>query len=251
LVNLQINSYLLKDIDLVIFDKDGTLMNLYHYWSSMVNYRVEFVKQKLGFSEEQKKEIMFILGIDLDNKRMNRDGPVGNKKREVVMQVMENALSALGFTGIHDLCFEAFMEADRISLKTLPEIIKPVKGIKELINSLHKRACHIAVATSDIAKRAQLAVELLEISDKVDIVVGCDMVNKHKPHPQMINFILKKLSLNKENTVMVGDALVDIEMGNHAGLKASIAVTGGIALPELFLGKTEYIVQDISQIRVI
>lgn len=251
MANLQINSHILEDIDIVIFDKDGTLMDLYQYWSDMVNYRVEFARKKLGFSEKQKNEIMFTMGVDLANKRMNRHGPVGNKKRQVVMQVMEDALSALGFADTHDLCFEAFKEADRTSLKILPEIIKPVKGVKEFINSLRKHACRIAVATSDITERALLAVELLGISNKVDIVVGCDMVKNHKPHPEMINLILRKLSLGKGKAVMVGDTLADIEMGNNAGLRASIAVTSGMALPEEFLGKTDHIVQDISKIKII
>jgi len=250
-VNLEVNSNIIENVGLVIFDKDGTLMDLYNYWSSMVGYRVELIKQRLGFNDTQKKEIMYAMGVDLANKRLRSEGPVGIKKREIVMAAMENSLSGMGFCGIHDLCFEIFGEADKMSLEHLPEIVKPVKGMHELINALHERLCHIAIATTDKTERAKLAIKFLEISDKVDIVVGEDMVKNYKPYPDMINFILNSLSVDKDSAVMVGDAIADIEMGNNAGLKASIAVCSGIASKGQFLGKTKHVVQDISEITII
>ena len=46
----------------MIFDKDGTLMDLYHYWSNMVDYRVESARKKIGFDLKQKAEIMLAMG---------------------------------------------------------------------------------------------------------------------------------------------------------------------------------------------
>ena len=251
MINLKVNDKIIEKVSLVIFDKDGTLMNLYHYWSNMVGYRVEFARKRLGFDLKQKSEIMFAMGVDLANKRLRNEGPVGIKKREIVMAAMEKALLVIGFADTHDLCFEVFKEADEMSLQHLSEIIRPLNGTKELINVLRKRGCSIALATTDKTQRAKLALNVLGISDKVDIVVGEDMVKNYKPHPDMINYILEELSVDKANAVMVGDAITDIEMGNNAQLKASIAVLSGIASKEQFVGKTEYIISDISQITVV
>lgn len=251
MINLQVNEKIIEKVRLVIFDKDGTLMDLYHYWSNMVDYRVEIARERLGFDLRQKSEIMFAMGVDLANKRLRSDGPVGIKKREIVMAAMEDALLAIGFADTHNLCFEVFKEVDEMSLQHLNEIIRPLNGMKELINVLRNRGCSIALATTDKTQRAKLALNILGISDKVDIVVGEDMVKNYKPHPDMINFILDELSVDKVNAVMVGDAITDIEMGNNAGIKASIAVLSGIASKEQFTGKTEYIIADISQITVV
>lgn len=226
-------------------------MDLYHYWSSMVGYRVELARERLGFDLKQKLEVMLAMGVDLVNKRLSREGPVGVKKREIVMAAMENALLAIGFTDTRELCFEVFKEADELSLRHLPEIIRPLNGMKELINALYNRGCAIALATTDKTLRAKLALNVLGISDKINIVVGEDMVRNYKPYPDMINFILNKLSTDKTSAIMVGDAITDIAMGNNAGLKASIAVLSGIASKEQFFGMTEYIVPDISQITVV
>lgn len=251
MVNLKVNSDLIENVHLVIFDKDGTLMDLYNYWRNMVDYRVELIKQKLGFDDTQKKKIMYVMGVDLDNERLRSEGPVGIKKREMVMAAMENSLSALGFHGIHSLCVDIFKEADNMSLKHLPEIIKPVKGMYELVNALYEARCYIAIATTDKTERAKLATDVLGISDKVNIIVGEDMVKNYKPSPDMVNFILNSLSVDASSAVIVGDAVADVEMGNSAGLKASIAVCSGIASREQFLGKTKHIVQDISQISIV
>ena len=67
----------------------------------------------------------------------------------------------------------------------------------------------------------------------------------------MANLILKELSVDKENTVIVGDAITDIEMGFNAGLKASIGVCSGLTSERKLGEKTDYVIEDISMIRVL
>lgn len=251
MVDLKVGSNIIKKIGLVIFDKDGTLMDLYKYWSSMVAYRVDLVQARLKFSDDHKKDIMYAMGVDIANKRLRENGPVGLKKREIVMQTMEDALGKIGFRDIKDICHQVFEEADDVSMGHLEEIIRPINGMKTLINSLCERECRIAVATTDKTVRAKLAVQILGIADKIDIVVGEDMVKNYKPYPDMVYEILKSLGVDKESAVMVGDAVTDVEMGMNAGLRASIGVCSGLTARKELVAKTQYIVEDISCIKVI
>ena len=77
------------------------------------------------------------------------------------------------------------------------------------------------------------------------------MVKNYKPFPDMINLILRKLSVEKENAVIVGDAITDVEMGVNAGLIASIGVSSGLTPREDLLKKTGYVVNDISEIKIL
>jgi len=63
--------------------------------------------------------------------------------------------------------------------------------------------------------------------------------------------ILKSLGVDKESAVMVGDAVTDMEMGMNAGLRASIGVCSGLTAKKELVAKTQYIVEDISRIKVI
>ncbi|MFA5099328.1 MAG: HAD family hydrolase [Candidatus Omnitrophota bacterium] len=251
MVDVRVNSRSIEDIRLFIFDKDGTLMDLYRYWSHMVGYRVELAAQRLGLDDAQKSGIVFAMGVDSENKRLRARGPVGIMKREIVMKAMESALDSMGFHDTHGLCFDVFQQADSYSLDHMHEIVRPVSGMHRLLSALHGRGCRIALATTDKTERAKLAVKYLGISDIVDIIVGEDMVRNYKPHPDMAVHILRALGIEKEHAVMVGDSVTDIEMGINAGLRAAIAVCSGISSREQFSGKTEHIIGDISEIQVV
>jgi phosphoglycolate phosphatase len=250
-VNIGINEEIIDEIELVIFDKDGTLVDLYNYWANMINFRVVSAQKKLGFDESKNNDIMYAMGVDVENGRLRSEGPVGLKKREIVMQAMMDSLADIGFPDTYDTCFQIFKEVDEQSVNHLNDIVKPVNGMHELINSLYEKDCKIAIATTDKTARADLAMRHLGISEKMDIVVGEDLVANCKPHPDMANLILKELSVDKKNTAMVGDAITDIEMGLNAGLKASIGVCSGLTSARKLEEKTEFVIEDISRIRVL
>ncbi len=251
MVNIGINEEIIDEIELVIFDKDGTLVDLYNYWANMINFRVVSAQKKLGFDESKNDDIMYAMGVDVASGRLRSEGPVGLKKREIVMQAMVDSLAEIGFPDTYNTCFQIFKEVDEQSVNHLKDIVKPVNGMHELINTLYEKNCKIAVATTDKTARADLVADFLGMSDKVNIVIGEDMVVNCKPHPDMANLILKELSVDKENTVIVGDAITDIEMGLNAGLKASIGVCSGLASERKLGEKTDYVIEDISMIRVL
>ena len=251
MVHLEINEKIIDNIELVIFDKDGTLVDLYNYWANMINFRVESAQRKLSFDESKNNDIMYAMGVDVENERLRSEGPVGLKKREIVMQAMVDSLAKIGFPDTYDTCFQIFKEVDEQSVNHLIDIVKPVNGMHEFINSLYEKNCKIAIATTDKAARADLAADFLGISDSVNMVVGEDMVANCKPHPDMANLILEELSVDKENTVIVGDAITDIEMGLNAGLKASIGVCSGLTSARKLEEKTKFVIEDISRIRVL
>jgi phosphoglycolate phosphatase len=247
---LGINSEIIENVELAVFDKDGTLMDLYKYWSGMVAFRVDLAQKKLGFDDMDRKGIIYTMGVDLDNQRLIRSGPVGLKKREIVMQAMIDALGIIGFKDTYDLCNECFREADELSIDHLTEIIKPINSLHEVIKGLDNRKCRIAVATTDKSDRARLAMKYMGIMDIVEVVIGAEMVERCKPAPDMIEMILSKTGIKRENTVMVGDALTDVEMGINAGVSASIGVCSGLTSRENLLLKTQYVVDDISMIKL-
>ena len=251
MVNIGINEEIIDEIELVIFDKDGTLVDLYNYWANMINFRVVSAQKKLGFDESKNDDIMYAMGVDVASGRLRSEGPVGLKKREIVMQAMVDSLAEIGFPDTYNTCFQIFKEVDEQSVNHLKEIVKPVKGMHELINSLYEKDCKIAIATTDKTARAALVTDFLGMSDKVNMVVGEDMVANCKPHPDMVNLILKELSIDNENTVIVGDAITDIEMGLNAGLKASIGVCSGLTSERKLEEMTDCVIEDISMIRVL
>ena len=246
--DIKVGRKIIKDVQLAVFDKDGTLTDLYRYWSSMVKFRADLICQRLLLKETDNLALQEAMGVDLQNSRLKPQGPVGLKKREVVMQAAIDYLEAIGFSDIAQLCADVFEEVDRHSLRYFNSIIYPIEGLYPLFDSLKKNSCKIAIATTDRTERAQLAMEHLKIADQIDLIVGADMVSNTKPDPEMVNLILRKLNVPKDKTIMVGDAITDVQMGIDAGIKASVGVLTGLATEEELRKITRHVVSSVAEI---
>ncbi len=251
MVNIKINDHTIEDIGLIIFDRDGTLIDLYSYWSWMVKKRAELICQKLSLGQRHQTELMFAMGIDEENRKIRTEGPVGIKKREIVMQSAIDYLSSIGLADTFKICLQSFQETDQLSLANLSAIIKPIPGLYELFNQLVKNSCKIAIATTDKTERARIVIDFLQLTKQIDLTVGEDSAGKPKPAPDMAELILRSLKVDRNKTVIVGDASSDIQMGMNAGLKASIAVLNGLT-PKAELEKlTSYLIESIKEIEVV
>ena len=251
MISLQAGRDIIDSIEVMIFDKDGTLMELHHYWSMMVGLRARMICKELGLGEADMKGVAYAMGADLDSGRLRPEGPVGLKKREIVMGAAIDYLACLGHNNTHDLCFDVFKEVDEISSKDLKDFVRPIKGAEKLIRSASQKGCKIAIATTDRRERASLAMCFLGFGDMVDLVVGADDVSKPKPDPEQIELVLKTLSVDRSRAVMVGDALTDVGMGVNAGVKASIGVLTGFAMAVELLEITPYVAESVSDIHVL
>lgn len=251
MVRIKVGGNTIENIDLVIFDKDGTIIELYHYWSRMVYFRASFICERLGLDKSHIRGLSYAMGVDTDKGKLKPEGPVGLKKREIVMSEAMAYLKNLGFEDTETLCTDVFKEVDVYSQNNLKDFIKPIDGAIELIKTLNSKGCKIAIATTDISERARLAMDYLCLEKYVHLIVGAEMVKRPKPDPDQIFFALDFFNCKKDNAIMVGDALSDVEMGLNAGIKGSIGLLTGFGTYEEFIKITPYVVTDISYIKVI
>ena len=251
MISLRVGSKIIENIEVMIFDKDGTLMELHHYWSMIVGLRAHMICERLGLGDTHVKGVAYAMGADLDSGRLRPEGPVGLRKREIVMGAAVDYLISLGHVNTHDLCFDVFKEVDEISSKDLRDFVRPIEGAEILLRSASKKGCRIAIATTDRRERASLAMGFLGFDSMVDLVIGADDVSKPKPDPEQIELVLKNLSVDRSRVVMVGDALTDVGMGINAGVKASVGVLTGFATAGELLEITPYVAESVSGISVI
>jgi phosphoglycolate phosphatase len=250
MIDLLIESSAIRNVGLVIFDKDGTLIELYPYWSQMVALRARLICEALGLGMEHESGLRWALGVDEKAGRLRPEGPVGLKKREIVIKAGTDFLDGIGQRDTLRLCEKAFERADEISIGKLDQFIRPIRGAVSLMGALRDHGCRVALATVDVSRRARLAMEFMGVSDTLDLIVGGEEVARSKPDPEMIQLILGRLGIAPSQTVMVGDALNDVQMGANAGLKASIGVLTGFATAEQMRTLTPFIVRDVGELAV-
>ena len=89
--SLSINGKVVSlDIEAVIFDKDGTLIDVHHYWSSMIKMRATLIVKKwfsdVG-SDKIQGDLIDAMGVDLTSGKIKPNGPVGIKPRPFIVDV--------------------------------------------------------------------------------------------------------------------------------------------------------------------
>jgi phosphoglycolate phosphatase len=109
----------------------------------------------------------------------------------------------------------------------------------------------LAVATSNLKSAVFKMLDALNATHYFDLIITADDVQRPKPDPECLNYILEALHCSRDRALMVGDTPTDILTGKNAGT-ATCAVTYGIGtLEELKPSEPDFVVQDILELRKI
>ena len=138
---LAVGEHEISDVDLVIFDKDGTLMDLHSYWVPLARLRAQIIKKKI--ENVVLKELMTMMGVDCECYQLRPGSIIGFAIRAANVRAVANYLIAKTrrrFT--EDLIFQAFEDADYAIQDSLEEITHPTLGaakfLSELSTCIHK-----------------------------------------------------------------------------------------------------------------
>jgi phosphonatase-like hydrolase len=108
--------------------------------------------------------------------------------------------------------------------------LSPLPYVEETFAALKKRGVKIALNTGFPRSIADTILKRLnwEEGKTIDAVIASDEVPEGRPHPYMINSIMKQLSVtDSEAVAKVGDTEVDVEEGRKANCGLVVSVTTG------------------------
>lgn len=120
--------------------------------------------------------------------------------------------------------------------------------VKETLDKFNNDGFYMAVASSKPKRILDKMVVAFELRG-FTYVLGTEESNfKHKPDPEIVNYIMKNLNVSKADTVIVGDSKSDILTGKNAGID-TIAVTYGYDKREnLENAHPTYIIDKFSEL---
>ena len=75
-----------KNVKNVIWDKDGTLIDVHIYWSEIIRRRANEIVKKYNLNYALYTDICKMLGLDVDNGRLLQEGPVGVLSRYEILE---------------------------------------------------------------------------------------------------------------------------------------------------------------------
>lgn len=119
-----------------------------------------------------------------------------------------------------------------------PEILDELAGRHEL-----------AVLSSSTAYSLNNSLEFL--SEYFSHIIASDHVTNIKPDPEGINLIMNEVGAKPSETLMIGDAWVDIMAGKNAGVKTAGVSWGMTNTKDLLKYNPDFISEDPQRLRLI
>lgn len=186
-------------IKAVIFDLDGTLLNTLADLASSTNYALG----QYGYPLRTIDEVRRFVGNGVA-KLIERAVPAGTSEADT-----QSVLS----------CFKNHY------LEHSLDTTVPYDGIIDLLSQLKRKGIFTAIVSNKLDPAVR---ELHEhfFRGLVDTAVGESSERRAKPAPDMVNEALRRLGIDAESAVYVGDSEVDIMTARNAGMRC-ISVSWG------------------------
>jgi phosphoglycolate phosphatase-like HAD superfamily hydrolase len=98
-------------------------------------------------------------------------------------------------------------------------LVQPFIGMRGMLDALHKRGLSMAVWTGRDRFTTQAILSAHNLEQYFKVVVCGDDLATHKPHPEGLVAILRKLGIAPQEALYAGDADADVLGGAEAGVR--------------------------------
>ena len=209
----------------ILFDFDGTLADTAQ--GIVETLRESFVR--LGRPVPKEEEMVATIGRPL----WKAFQTLGNMTEEEAHKAVEV------YAGL-------FMQYEIPNIRMFP-------GVTAMLEQFAERGIRMAVVTSRDRHSLDLILQNNGIDRYFETEVTVDDHLTPKPAPDMVLTLLKRMEIQADETLVVGDTTFDIEMGNRAGCM-TCAVTWGnhsrellsSACPDLIIDDIDYFYHELA-----
>lgn len=210
-------------IKAMIFDFDGTLAVLNINFNLMKERVLQWMKG-FGLEEERIKEKYLLEIIE--------------EVRHLMVEEKRVKEAETFFDGAHQILKEVELEAAAGG--------KLIPGSKEVLRSLREKGVKVGIVTRNCEDAVRRVFP--DMDAYCDVFVSRDGVKKVKPHPDHLTSVMRSLQVSGDETVMVGDHVLDILAGKKVGMKTVGVLTGYIKREEFEKAGADYILRSVSEI---
>lgn len=212
----------LDGIDLLVFDKDGTLLDFHAMWGGWAT--------ELGRRLEETTrrpvacDVFATIGFDPTSGRVRPGSPLAIETmagiREVIAAVVRRWCPNVA--AAKRAVDAAWFTPDPVSTAV------PIADLQRLLGSLRDGGRKIALATTDDRAPTEASLRALGIREHVSALACGDDGVGLKPDPRMLLAICEALQVPPGRTAVVGDTAADLLMGRAAGAGLIVGVLSGV-----------------------
>jgi phosphoglycolate phosphatase len=212
----------LDGIDLVVFDKDGTLISFEAMWSGWA--RELGSRLEIATRRPVAGDVFSTIGYDPTDDRIVPGGPLAIATMAEIEELVAAVLRRWcpNVAAARRILAEAWYVPDPVALAV------PLGDLRGMFAALRSSGRRIAVATTDDRGPTEATLAALGIARDVDAIVCGDDAGPTKPDPATLSTLANRVGVPIARTAMVGDTPADLAMARAAGVGRSIAVRSGV-----------------------
>ena len=215
---------MLKNIKLIIFDLDGTMINS----AKDIMVSNNLTLKKFGFKPISFAKVKSIIG----------QGIMVNIIKSLQMQ---NVQPTERLTNKMYKFFFSYYK-NHVYVQS-----KPYPGLESFIKKLRKNNYKLAVCSNKLEALTKIVLRKSKLIQYFDFVVGGDTYAYKKPHPSVLNNIIKKFKISKKEAIFIGDSEHDYESAKNSKIKFCLKLNGFTNKPLSFF-KNVYKIKNYSKI---
>lgn len=233
----------LHGIDLVVFDKDGTLIGFDAMWRDWANELGDRLSRAVG--RDVRPRLNEMLGFDAVTGAVT---PHGGLAATPMARLREMTQAVLGAGG--SSVADATEAVDQAWHAPDPETLAhPLADLRSLLEDLRSGGRRVAIATSDDREPTERTLVALGLADLVDATVCADDGVPVKPAPDMVLWVCAAVGVDPVRTAVVGDSPADLQMGRAAGAGLVVGVLTGVGGQADLEPLADLVIASVEQLR--
>jgi haloacid dehalogenase superfamily, subfamily IA, variant 1 with third motif having Dx(3-4)D or Dx(3-4)E len=120
--------------------------------------------------------------------------------------------------------------------------------VMETLAALEESGCVLTIASSRSYGSLKEFLREMGIAPYISYVLGANSVTHAKPHPEPVLKTMADTGFTADETLVVGDMPVDIQMGKGAGARTCAVTYGNASRDELIAAGADYVIDDFSEL---
>ena len=227
---------------LVVFDKDGTLIDFDYMWGGWIEELARRLERAAGVALADR--LFRAVRYDPATRKVDPAGPLAISSMADLRRLAVEVLREAGVPAEHS------EQADAIAWY-IPDpvaLARPLADLPKLFGALRERGLRIAIATTDDRAPTEATVRALGVARLVDALACGDDGHALKPAPDAVLSLCARLGAAPERAAVVGDTAADLRMGRAAGAALNVGVLSGVGSSDVLGPLADVLLPSVAEL---
>lgn len=246
----------LWDVDGIILDKDGTLVDFDHLWCERVEQWARTLATACARASFQPisvetvaADLYAVWGYEPLGRRALFNSPLAAATLSQLVGLASEVMTRYALSLSQATEQAARTGAAIMAAPPAATEIKPLGPVRQVLERLHRAGLRLAVLTNDDTAPTRVALTRLGVAAWLSPVVGGDQAWPPKPDPAGLLSIAQAWEIAPSRLLMVGDSAADMLAGRAAGVAGCIGIAATPAQQKALADSAAVVIPSLAAVQ--